>query len=147
MHPETLDAMDYMYANDSIMLGTCTFCFYHMIEYGVRNPGIIAVSTAQDREVTYITDVRRTIATPGVWFPFHPVITTDREWRPLRGWDRTHEYDTNYELVETVFGGHGARRPGVDDRLENGVYSFQYHPELARDPSVNKGRGTLDYVR
>jgi hypothetical protein len=147
MHPETLDAMDYMYANDAIMLGTCTFCFYHMIEYGVRNPGIIAVSTAQDREVTYITDVRRTIATPGVWFPFHPVITTDKEWRPLRGWDRTHEFDTNYELVETVFGGHGARRHGADDRLENGVYSFQYHPELARDPSVNNGRGTQDYVR
>jgi hypothetical protein len=147
MHPETLDAMDYMYAHDDIMLGTCTFCFYHMIEYGVRNPGIVAVSTAQDREVTYITDVRRTIATPGVWFPFHPVITTDKEWRPLRGWDRTHEFDTDYELVETVFGGHGARRHGVDDRLENGVYSFQYHPELARDPSVNGGRGSLDYVR
>ena len=147
MHPETLDAMDYMYAHDEIMLGTCTFCFYHMIEYGVQNPGVIAVSGAGDREVTYITDVRRTIATPGVWFPFHPVVTTDREWRPLRGWDRTHEYDTNYELVETVFGGHGARRHGVDDRLENGVYSFQYHPELARDPSVNNGRGTLDYVR
>jgi hypothetical protein len=35
----------------------------------------------------------------------------------------------------------------VDDHLENGVYSFQYHPELARDPSVNDGRGTLDYLR
>ncbi len=147
MHPETLDAMDYLYANDAQILGMCTFCFYHMIEYGVRNPGIVCISGAGDREVTYITDVRRTIATPGVWFPFHPVVTTDKEWRPLRGWDRTHEYDTNYELVETVFGGHGARRPGVDDRLENGVYSFQYHPELARDPSVNDGKGTLDYVR
>jgi hypothetical protein len=147
MHPETLDAMDYMYAHDGLMLGTCTFCFYHMIEYGVRDPSMIAVSTWGDRSVTYVTDVRRTIATPGVWFPFHPVITTDKEWRPLRGWDRTHEFDTNYELVETVFGGHGARKHGVDDRLENGVYSFQYHPELARDPSVNEGRGALDYVR
>jgi hypothetical protein len=147
MHPETLDAMDYMYAHDALMLGTCTFCFYHMIEYGVRNPGVVCISGAGDREVTYITDVRRTIATPGIWFPFHPVITTDKEWRPLRGWDRTHEYDTDYELVETVFGGHGARGRGVDDRLENGVYSFQYHPELARDPSVNNGKGTLDYVR
>ena len=73
-------------------------------------------------------------------------MTTDQEWRPLRGWDRTHEYDAAYELVETIFGGHSARGPG-DDRLENGVYSFQYHPELARDPSVNNGRGTLDYVR
>jgi len=147
MHPETLDAMDYMYAHDKLMLGTCTFCFYHMIEYGVRDPNVIAFSTWGERAVSYVTDVRRTIATPGVWFPFHPVITTDKEWKPLRGWDRTHEYDTNYELVETVFGGHGARRHGVDDRLENGVYSFQYHPELARDPSVNEGRGTLDYVR
>jgi hypothetical protein len=147
LHPETLDAMDYLYAHDPIMLGTCTFCFYHMVEYGVRHPDVIAYTGAGDKHLTYITDVRRTIATPGVWFPFHPVITTDKEWKPLRGWDRTHEYDTNYELVETVFGGHGSKRHGVDDRLENGVYSFQYHPELARDPSVNNGRGTQDYVR
>ncbi|THD64846.1 MAG: hypothetical protein E7813_16335, partial [Bradyrhizobium sp.] len=147
MHPETLDAMDYLYAHDTQVLGMCTFCFYHMIEYGVRNPDVVAYTGDGDKHLTYITDVRRTIATPGVWFPFHPVITTDKEWKPLRGWDRTHEYDTNYELVETVFGGHGSRRHGVDDRLENGVYSFQYHPELARDPSVNEGRGTFDYVR
>jgi len=43
--------------------------------------------------------------------------------------DRTHEYDAAYELVETIYGGHGSRG-GVDDHLENGVYSFQYHPEL-----------------
>jgi hypothetical protein len=147
MHPETLDAMDYLYAHDTQVLGMCTFCFYHMIEYGVRNPDVVAYTGDGDKHLTYITDVRRTIATPGVWFPFHPVITTDKEWKPLRGWDRTHEYDANYELVETVLGGHGSRRHGVDDRLENGVYSFQYHPELARDPSVNEGRGTLDYVR
>ena len=147
MHPETLDAMDYLYAHDTQVLGMCTFCFYHMIEYGVRNPDVVAFTGDGDKQLSYITDVRRTIATPGVWFPFHPVITTDKEWKPLRGWDRTHEYDTNYELVETVFGGHGSRRHGIEDRLENGVYSFQYHPELARDPSVNEGRGTLDYVR
>ena len=40
-----------------------------------------------------------------------------------------------------------AARGGVDDHLENGVYSFQYHPELARDPSANDGKGTQDYVR
>jgi hypothetical protein len=99
------------------------------------------------KPLTYVTDVRRTIATPGIWFPFHPVVTTAAEWRPLRGWDRTHEYDAAYELVETIFAGHSARVPGVDDHMENGVYSFQYHPELARDPSVNNGRGTLDYLR
>jgi len=147
MHPETIDAMDYLYAHDDHILGMCTFCYYHMIEYGVRDPNVMVGGTIGGKLLTYVTDVRRTIATSGIWFPFHPVVTTDREWRPLRGWDRTHEYDAAYELVEAIFGGHSARLGGVDDHLENGVYSFQYHPELARDPSVNQGKGTLDYVR
>jgi hypothetical protein len=147
MHPETIDAMDYLYANDSTILGLCTFCYYHMIEYGVRDPSVMVGGTIGEKPLTYVTDVRRTIATSGIWFPFRPVVTTDKEWRKLRGWDRTHEYDAAYELVETIFAGRNARRPGLDDRLENGVYSFQYHPELARDPSVNDGKGTLDYVR
>jgi hypothetical protein len=147
MHPETIDAMDYLYAHDEQVLGTCTFSYYHMIEYGVRNPDVMVGGRIGGRPLTYVSDVRRTIATQGIWFPFHPVVTTDGEWRPLRGWDRTHEFDAAYELVEAIFGGHSARIDGVDDRLENGVYSFQYHPELARDPSTNDGRGTLDYLR
>jgi hypothetical protein len=147
MHPETLDAMDYLYAHDERLLGTCTFCYYHMIEYGVRDPKVMVGGQIGGKPLTYVTDVRRTIATPGIWFPFHPVITTQEEWRPLRGWDRTHEFDAASELVETIFAGHSARVANVDDHLENGVYSFQYHPELARDPSVNDGRGTLDYLR
>ncbi|MBL6615914.1 MAG: hypothetical protein ISP49_09800 [Reyranella sp.] len=147
MHPETIDAMDYLYAHDTTILGLCTFCYYHMIEYGVRDPNVMVGGTIGEKPLTYVTDVRRTIATSGIWFPFRPVVTTDKEWRKLRGWDRTHEYDAAYELVETIFAGRNARRPGLDDRLENGVYSFQYHPELARDPSVNNGKGTLDYVR
>ena len=147
MHPETIDAMDYLYAHDDRVLGTCTFCYYHMIEYGVRNPAVMVGGQIGGKPLTYVTDVRRTIATPGIWFPFHPVVTTDTEWRPLRGWDRTHEFDAAHDLVETIFGGHSGRVAGVDDHLENGVYSFQYHPELARDPSVNDGKGTLDYLR
>ena len=147
MHPETIDAMDYLYAQDKQILGLCTFCYYHMIEYGVRDPNVMVGGTIGGKPLTYVTDVRRTIATSGIWFPFRPVVTTDKEWRKLRGWDRTHEYDAAYELVETIFAGHNARQRGADDRLENGVYSFQYHPELARDPSVNGGKGTLDYVR
>jgi len=150
MHPETIDAMDYLYAHDEQLLGMCTFCYYHMIEYGVRNPDVMIGGHGGQiggKAPTYVTDIRRTIATPGVWFPFHPVVTTDAEWRPLRGWDRTHEFDAAYELVETIFGGHSARTSGVDDHLENGAYSFQYHPELARDPSLNDGKGALDYLR
>ncbi|HYF17788.1 MAG TPA: hypothetical protein VEA40_07940 [Ramlibacter sp.] len=147
LHPETLDAMDYLYQQQPSVLGMCTFCYYHMIEYGVRDPDVmVGGTTIGGKELTYVTDLRRTIATPGIWFPFHAVVTTDTEWRPLRGWDRTHEYDSAYELVETIYGGHNSRRQR-DDRLENGVYSFQYHPELARDPSLNDGRGTLDYLR
>jgi hypothetical protein len=137
--------MDYLYAHDERILGLCTFCYYHMVEYGVRDPQVM--SGISGRALTYVTDARRTIATPGIWFPFHPVVTTSAEWRPLRGWDRTHEFDAAPELVETIYGGHSARVSGVDDHLENGVYSFQYHPELARDPSLNNGLGTLDYVR
>ena len=40
LHPETLDAMDYLYANYAPVLGMCTFSFYHMVEYGVRNPNV-----------------------------------------------------------------------------------------------------------
>ncbi len=147
MHPETIDAMDYLYANYREVIGMCTFCYYHMIEYGVRNPEVMVGGVIGNKPLTYVTDVRRTIATPGIWFPFHPVVTTDAEWRALRGWDRTHEYDAAFELVETIYAGRGSRSARVDDHLENGVYSFQYHPELARDPSTNDGRGTLDYVR
>ena len=147
MHPETIDAMDYLYAEHASVIGMCTFCYYHMIEYGVRDPNAMVGGVIGGKELTYVTDVRRTIATSGVWFPFHAVVTTDQEWRPLRGWDRTHEYDAAYELVETIFAGHNSRLRGADDQLENGVYSFQYHPELARDPSINCGKGSLDYLR
>lgn len=143
MHPETLDAMDYLYALEPKFLGLCTFSFYHMIEYGIRDPDIHAVGTT----LTYVTDPNPTIATPGFWFPYHPVVTTGDEWRVMRGWDRTHDYDSPYELVETILGNHNSKQPGRDDQLENGVFSFQYHPEFARDPSKNDGRGTFGYLR
>ena len=147
MHPETIDAMDYLYEQDKHILGMCTFCYYHMVEYGVRDPNVMVGGIIGGKPLTYDTDVRRTIATPGIWYCFQPVVTTDKEWRRLRGWDRTHEYDAAYELVESIFAAHNSKLRSSDDRLENGVYSFQYHPELARDPSVNDGKGTLDYVR
>ena len=148
MHPETIDAMDYLYAHHDAVIGMCTFCYYHMIEYGVATPGALRAGPGGAFPVTYITDMHRTIATQGVWFPFHAVVTALDDWRPLRGWDRTHEFDSSYELVETVFAGrHSRNSTGPSERLENGVYSFQYHPELARDPGLNDGKGTLDWLR
>jgi hypothetical protein len=75
MHPETIDAMDYLYAHDEQVLGTCTFSYYHMIEYGVRNPDVMVGGRIGGRPLTYVTDVRRTIATQGIWFPFHPAAS------------------------------------------------------------------------
>ncbi len=153
-HPETLDAMDYLYEHVPHVLGTCTFCFYDMWEYG---------------EHAYETDGSYTVASTGFWFPYHPVITRVEKHKALRGWDRTHEYDCDYGLVDLIYSGrHGkapspaleasTRKPpwefelgsgGSDDDpywLGNGVYTLQYHPLFSADASVNHGRGTLDYL-
>ncbi len=142
LHPETIDAMDYLYARAPEIEGLCTFCFYAMVEYGVRHPEI----TYAGHPLTYITDTHATIATQGFWFPFHAVVSTKEEYKILRGWDLTHEYDCNYELIETVYYSHHSRRPSDEDRLENGVYTLQYHPLFTRDPAYNHGKGTLPYL-
>ena len=153
-HPETLDAMEYAYEQVPYLLGTCTFCFYDMWEYG---------------EHAYETDGSYTVASSGFWFPYHPVITRVEKHEALRGWDRTHEYDCDYRLVDLIYSGrHGkapspaqeasTRKPpwefelgaGAGDEdpywLDNGVYTLQYHPLFSADASVNHGRGTLDYL-
>jgi hypothetical protein len=142
LHPETLDAMDYLYANNERILGLCTFSFYHMIEYGVRDPNVVRMN----RALTYATDPYPTIAATGFWYPFHPTITTDKEWRVLRGWDRTHGGDCTYDMLDTIMEGRNARVPGLG-RLENPVYAIQYHPQFTTDPAENDGKGTVGNVR
>ena len=142
LHPETLDAMDYLYANNDRILGLCTFSFYHMIEYGVRDPNVVRMK----RALTYASDPYPTIASTGFWYPFHATVTTDEEWRVLRGWDRTHAGDCTYDMLDTIFEGRNARVPGLD-RLENPVYAIQYHPQFTSDPAENDGKGTLGNVR
>ena len=66
MHTGPIDAMDYLYAHDAQILGMCTFCYYHRIEYGVRDPNVIVDTPVGDKQLTYVTDVRRTIATEEV---------------------------------------------------------------------------------
>lgn len=139
MHPETLDAMDYMYQHDEKIFGMCTFCYYMMIEYGVRDPDV----ELEGLQLTYVSDVRDTIAGHGFWFPYHPVVTTVSEWRPMRGWDRTHELDCSYATTDMLLRG----KLLFGTELPNGVYSVQYHPDYSSDVSKNGGRGTLDYLR
>ena len=153
-HPETLDAMDYLFEKAPHVLGTCTFCFYDMWEYG---------------EHAYQTDGSYTVASSGFWFPYHPVVTSVEKHKALPGWDRTHEYDCDYRLVDLIFSGqHGkarssaprpsTRKPpwefalasgsnrGSPYQLENGVYTLQYHPGFSSDASVNEGKGTLSFM-
>ena len=67
--------------------------------------------TIGGKPLTYVTDVRRTIATLGHLVSLPPRRHHRQGMAPLRGWDRTHEYDAAYELVETIFGGHSSRAP------------------------------------
>jgi hypothetical protein len=143
MHPETLDAMDYLYAHNDRIRGLCTFSFYHMLEYGVRNPDVVKL----ERNLTYASSPYPTVAATGFWFPFQPAVTTDKEWRILRGWDRTHASDCDYDTLDAILNGHSARIPISGDRLENGVYAIQFHPQFTTDPAENNGQGTLGYVR
>ena len=61
--------MDYLLEHAPEVLGTCTFCFYDMVEYGER---------------TYQTDGSMTVSSSGFWFPYHPVITSVEEHKALR---------------------------------------------------------------
>ena len=164
VHPETIDAMDYLYENCPDIVGMCSFSFYNMIEYGVRNPNLEVMG----EKITYSSSGEITIATSGFWFPFHPVLATVEEHKVLRGWDRTHEYDSDYDQIDAIFeanhslADHPAPRAvptpppwelsATDagemslafDQLENGVYCIQYHPIFTRDPLLNNGKGTLD---
>jgi hypothetical protein len=164
VQPETLDAMDYLYERSPHTLGMCSFSFYGMIEYGLsRLEGQVAPG-----DISYNTDTSVTIATNGFWFPFHPVLTAVEEYRLLRGWDITHEYDSDFELIDAIYSDTYSLEPrpqprakprnppwvftGPDDSartagaFDTGVYTIQFHPLYARDPTLNGGRGTLPYL-
>jgi hypothetical protein len=163
-HPETLDAMAHGYDHLPDLLGMCSFSFFWMLEYA--HPP--AEGPIDDALVTYTTGASRTIATSGFWWPFHPVITSVEEYRVLRGWDVTHEYDADPDLVDAILApGQSVLReprptpsprvPPWDDAgesdapprpmLDGGVYTIQYHPLFTSDPTLNDGRGTLPWLR
>ena len=169
MHPETLDAMDYLFETKPAMLGLCTFAYYNMLQYGVAIPEL-----SKTEQTTYRSDGSITIAGHGFWWPYHAVVTSVESHKTLRGWDLTHEYDCRYDLTEILYQGHHSKAPrrpkeatpapppwessassaGIPvwdlgdnfDRLENGVYTIQYHPIFTKDPLLNNGRGTLPWL-
>ena len=76
MHPETIDAMDYLYANEPDHRRLHLQLLPHD-RVRRAQPGCDGRRHIGGKPLTYVTDVRRTIATQGIWFPFHPVVTTD----------------------------------------------------------------------
>ncbi|HEX5502532.1 MAG TPA: hypothetical protein VFW96_07900 [Thermomicrobiales bacterium] len=146
-HPETLDAMEYLYDRAPALLGLCTFSVLQVIEYGVEDPA----RTWLGRPITYSTRFRAGAWTSGAvsgwWFPFHVVIATAEYRRTLRGWDSTKESDCDFARADELLAGRTSADPRVPARLPNGVYTVQYHPQHATDPALNDGRGSLPWVR
>jgi hypothetical protein len=146
-HPETLDAMEYLYDRAPALLGLCTFSVLQVIAYGVEDPAV----TWLGRSITYSTRFRAGAWTSGAvcgwWFPFHVVIATAEYRRVLRGWDSTKESDCDYDRADVLLAGQNSKDPRTPSRLSNGVYTVQYHPQHARDAALNGGRGSLPWVR
>ena len=150
MHPETIDAMDYLYAHDDRILGHVHFLLLPHDRVRRAKPGRDdrRARRADRRQGAYLRDR----------YPAHDRHSGRLVSVPSRRHDRRR-------VAPSPRLGPHARirrclRIGRDDlrrsqrprrrrrdHLENGVYSFQYHPELARDPSVNEGKGALDYLR
>ena len=146
-HPETLDAMEYLYERAPDLLGLCTFSVLQVIEYGVEDPAV----TWLGRPITYSTRFRAgpwtSGAVPGWWFPFHVVVATAEGHRTLRGWDSTKESDADYARIDELLGGRNSRDPRRESRLPNPVITVQYHPQHALSPALNDGQGSLPWVR
>lgn len=146
-HPETLDAMDYLYAHAPDLLGLCTFSVLQVIAYGVAHPD----RTWLGRPITYSTRFQAGAwtsgAVPGWWFPYHAVIATVEERRTLRGWDSTKESDCDFDRADVLLAGVNSRDVRFPSRLDNAVLTVQYHPQQAHDPTLNDGHGSLPWVR
>ncbi len=147
VYPETIDAMDYLYAERPDLLGLCTFSLYDVIEYGRRDPDVRVGGKA----ISYSTYDHANPAVPaaisGYWFPYHVVVSTADRHAQLRGWDVTHDTDCDYARIEELFAGRNSKDPRRPSRLENGVFTIQYEVQLARNPFENEGRGHLPWLR
>jgi hypothetical protein len=137
-HPETLDAMDYLYDHSPGLLGLCTFSVLQVIEYSQTNTGASWLGQPVTYSTRYRADNWTSGAVPGWWFPFHPVITTTTQHRSLRGWDSTKESECDFDRIDDLF---------RKTTLPNGVFTVQYHPQDAIKPSQDRPRGSLPHVQ
>jgi hypothetical protein len=117
-----------------------------MIEYGVRRPEVTSGTAATP--LTYVTSVRRYDFDAGhlVSIPrgrYDGMLsggccaggTARTNTTPLSSWSKRSTAATT------------RARPTPVTVWRTASTASSYHPELARDPSLNDGKGTLDFVR
>jgi hypothetical protein len=147
VHPETIDAMDYLYEMDPDFLGLCTFSLYDVIEYGDSNPAV----DANGKRVSYITydhdDPSRPAGISGYWFPYHVVLSTVDQHKVLRGWDVTHDTDCDFDRIDTLFEGRNAESGDDSSSLPFPVFTIQYEQQAANRATAGDGAGHLPYMR
>jgi hypothetical protein len=146
LHPETLDAMEYLYDHNPALLGLCSFSVLQVIEYGKRNPDVFWLGRAITYSTRFRTPEWTSGAVSGWWFPFHVVIATTDRYRVLRGWDSTKESDSDFARTDELLAGQNAKNCQQLSRLPNPVITVQYHPQHAQDPALNGGQGSLPWV-
>jgi hypothetical protein len=147
MHPETLDAMEYLYDQAAELVGLCTFSVLQVIEYRKYDPNVTRLGTPITYSTAYATDEWTCGAVPGWWFPFHVAVTTTDRYHVLRGWDSTKESECDFDRIDGLLAGQNSKDPRIPSRLPNGVYTVQYHPQDARSTKKNDGRGSLEWVK
>lgn len=125
-YPEIIDAMDYLYEHDREMLGLGTMFRFTNLRYG---------KLKVDGEESYI--VQHPDVSVPFWFPFKMVVTSVERHKILRGWDLPHAIEPDPPLVDALLGDDGEKRNCPV--LENGVFTFGFHPAHCHTGTFNPG--------
>jgi hypothetical protein len=117
-YPETVDALDYAFKNKKELLGSCTMFRFTLHRYHTH-PSL-------KREIT----IQHPFTSVPFWSPFKMYLSALETQKFLRGWDSTHIIEPSPDLTDWIFKN--------STWLDNGVYTFGFHPAHARRPTFNK---------
>ena len=107
-YPEIVDGMDYLYKQESEVLGLGTmFRFTNIMFGGQKKNGCTYVVKHPDTSVPF-------------WFPFKLWYASTHDHHALRGWDITHVLEPEPWLTEHLL--------KQEEYLEEGVYTLGFHP-------------------
>jgi hypothetical protein len=117
-YPEIVDAMDYLYRQETEVLGLGTmFRFTNTMFGGQKRNGWTYVVQHPDTSVPF-------------WFPFKLWYASTNHHHALRGWDITHVLEPELWLTEHLL--------KQEEYLEEGVYTLGFHPAHCWGKSFNQ---------